>query len=92
MIYTHQKIPYRAYCMQNKGNNVEEMTEFLLNHGYDCWHRDSMGGLYFMQTGTEVKAFGIPVWSWVRIGEDKVAKVFDDIQFRLKYATIGTYG
>ena len=92
MIYTHQKIPYRAYCMQNKGDNAEEILSLLASHGYVPWHPGRDGALYLEHKDDRRLKLGLPVGWWVRIGENDHIKTMSDEEHRLKYIVIKPHG
>ena len=86
--FTHIKKPYRARCIQNTNENLEEMFDLMSARDYVQWHPSVHGTLYFQHRDDSRTKLRILSGWWVRVGENGSIKSFSDDEFQLKYQPI----
>jgi len=87
--YTHARKTYFAQCIQFDGKNSAEVIALLENHGSEA--SDYLEELIIRWRISERYRPDIMILKrgdWVRIGENSVAKIMSDAEFKMKYVQI----
>ena len=82
-MFTHQKKPCRAICVQYNGSNNDEVFSLLSAGGFSV---ERMGEYIILRKEEHLKA--ITAGEWVVQGENGAVKTYSDSEFNVKYTKL----